>query len=285
LPSSDQQLIATVAYQILSGFDKSYRWYCRITAGGQQRFEQAQWKATQDAIKERISIYEQSVSAVVSEIYQQVFPHQQNEQFWHKLKKQYLLILSDHPQFELAETFYNSILGRIFKHQKIDDDLIFVSTSRCYLPGQNLHKIVNSFDTHGTVAQMLEAIFNVYRFNLQFENRQRDLGLLDHVLRQTLSRDELASVEAIEMLKPVFYRSKSAYLIGRICMASKTVPFVIPLMLNANKELIVDALLTDRKDLSVIFGFARAYFMADTQHPAEVVAFLQQLLPNKKDFE
>jgi isocitrate dehydrogenase kinase/phosphatase len=285
LASSDLQLITKVAYQILSGFDKNYRWYCRITSGGQQRFEGAQWKETQDAIKERISIYEHSVSDVVAEIYQRVFPHQQNLQFWYSLKKQYLLIINDHPQFELAETFYNSILGRIFKHQKIQDDIMFVSTGRCYLPGQNRQKIVNSFDTQGTVAEMLEAVFNTYHFNLVFENRQRDLTLLDDVLRQTLGQQELASVEAIEMLKPVFYRSKSAYLIGRICMPDKTLPFVVALMLNSENELKVDALLTDRKDLSVIFGFARAYFMADTQHPAELVAFLQELLPNKKDFE
>ncbi|MFT4937582.1 MAG: isocitrate dehydrogenase kinase/phosphatase [Paraglaciecola sp.] len=285
MPSSEPQSISKVAYQILSGFDKSYRWYCRITAGGQQRFEQAQWKATQDAIKERISIYEHSVSSVVAEIYQRVFPHQQNSQFWYSLKKQYLLIINDHPQFELAETFYNSVLGRIFRHQKIDDELMFVSTSRCYLPGQNRQKIVNSFNTQNTVAEMLAAIFNTYRFNLVFENRQRDLALLEQALRQTLSRQELASVDTVEMLKPVFYRSKSAYLVGRICMPGKTLPFVIPLMLNSDNELKVDALLTDRKDLSVIFGFARAYFMADTQHPAELVAFLHQLMPNKKDFE
>lgn len=40
-----------------------------------------------------------------------------------------------------------------------------------------------------------------------------------------------------------------------------------------------------RIDLSVIFGFARSYFMADTQYPGELVAYLHELMPNKKVFE
>jgi isocitrate dehydrogenase kinase/phosphatase len=285
LALSSPPLHGKVAYQIIGGFDKSYRWYSRITSGAQQRFEQAQWTATQDAVKERISIYERSLADTVAEIYQLVFPHQQDQQFWIMLKRHYQKLLNEHPQFELAETFYNSVIGRIFKHQQIDNELMFVLSSRCYLPGQYRHKLINSFDTSGTVGDMLEDIFASYRFTLDFENREKDLLALDQALRQQLSKQQLASVHTVEMLKPVFYRSKAAYLIGRICLPGKTLPFVLSLMLNEHRQLRVDALLMDRSDLSVIFGFARAYFMADTQYPAELVAFLQELMPNKKDFE
>jgi isocitrate dehydrogenase kinase/phosphatase len=68
-------------------------------------------------------------------------------------------------------------------------------------------------------------------------------------------------------------------------MPNETMPFVIALQTNQQNQLFVDALLTEKKDLSVVFGFARSYFMADTQYPAEIVAFLQELLPHKKHFE
>lgn len=285
LPQSTTQFQSKVAYQILTGFDKSYRWYCRITRGAQQRFEQAQWQETQNAIKQRIHIYEQSLSDVVSEIYQQILPHQQDRDFWVGLKAEFLKLLNNHPQFELAETFYNSVIGRIFRHQKIDDAVMFVLPSRCYLPGQDREKVLNNFDTQGTVLNMLEGIFNVYRFDMEFEDKARDLTNLDKALRARLNQQQLANVHTVEILKPVFYRSKAAYLVGRICLTDETLPFVIALNVNQQKQLSVDALLMERKDLSVIFGFARAYFMADTQHPAEVVAFLHQLMPNKKHFE
>ena len=281
----DTKLSAKVAYQILNGFDKSYRWFTRITRGAQDRFEQGQWKSTQLAVKERITIYEQSLSDIVAEIYQQVHVHQQDDEFWIALKQHFTLLLDRHPQYELAETFFNSVIGRLFRHRKIDDGMMFILPSRCFLPGQDRQEVVNSYDTTGTVRAMHESILNTYRFSIPFEDKERDLEFMDVALRDKLDREQLASVHTVELLKPIFFRGKAAYLIGRICMPDETVPFVIALQTNEQGALFVDALLTERKDLSVIFGFARSYFMADTQFPAEVVAFLQELLPNKKNFE
>lgn len=281
----NHQIQAKVAYLILQGFEKNYRWFSRITGGAQNRFEQAQWRATQHAVKERIAIYEQSEADVVTEIYHLINPLHQERAFWCELKEQFLTQLDQHPQFELAETFYNSVVGRIFKHQVIDNDIMFILPSRCYLPGQRREFVVNSFDTTGTVGAMMADILAMYRFNVPFANKEKDLQNLDGALRARLNRQQLASVHTVEILKSVFYRSKAAYLIGRICMPEETLPFVIALRVNDNKQLIVDALLTDRHDLSVIFGFARAYFMADTRYPSAITGFLQELLPNKKHFE
>lgn len=274
-----------VAYQILFGFEKNYRWFCRITRGAQHRFEQALWRDVQLASRERISIYEQSLSDTVAELYDLINPIKQEPHFWSDVKQAFAKQLDQHPQYELAETFFNSVIGRLFKHLRIDDEMMFVLPSRCYIAGQDRHKIINKFDTTGTVGQMMGSILDQYRFSIPFENKQQDLASLDDALRGRLNRAQLASVSNVEILKPVFYRGKAAYLIGRICMPEETLPFVIALLVNSDKQLLVDALLMDRKDLNVIFGFARAYFNADTQHPAEIVAFLQELMPNKKNFE
>jgi len=162
---------------------------------------------------------------------------------------------------------------------------MFVLPSRCYLPGQDRHKVVNSFDTTGTVRAMYEAIFDTYRFKIAFDDFAVDLVNLEQALRQRLNVKQLASVHTVEVLKSVFYRGKSAYLVGRICMPEETLPFVIALQMTEMGTLMVDALLTQREHMSVIFGFARSYFMAETQNPAELVAFLQELLPHKKHFE
>lgn len=284
-PIDYQQQAKALAYQIVSGFDRSYRRYSRITAGAQARFEKSQWAATVQASKERITIYHESLSEIVTEIYQHIHPQQLPISFWHDTKEHYIALLRDHPQFELAETFYNSVIGRIYRHQKIDNDMMFVLPSRCYLPGQDRHKVINSFDTSGTVRAMFESIFEVYRFKVAFDNFEVDIDNLDNALRERLNKAQLASVHTIEVLKSVFYRGKAAYLVGRICMPDETLPFVIALHMTDIGTLMVDALLTERSHMSVIFGFARSYFMAETQNPAELVAFLQELLPHKKHFE
>ncbi|WP_334064521.1 bifunctional isocitrate dehydrogenase kinase/phosphatase [Alteromonas genovensis] len=285
LSPQETSLAKKAAYLVLSHFDKSYRWFTRITRGAQQRFEKGNWKETQLASRERINIYEQSLSDTVAEIYHLTSVHKKDDVFWQELKKIFALQLEGHPQFELAETFFNSVIGRIFKHRKIDDDMMFVHPSRCFLPGQDRDKVINSFDTTTTVREMYEAIFKTYRYNIPFEDYERDLQNLEDALRARLTTSQLASVQAVEILKPTFFRGKAAYLIGRICMPDETLPFVIAMRRYNAPNMFVDALLTDRKDLSVIFGFARSYFMADTQNPAEVAAFLQELMPNKKNFE
>jgi isocitrate dehydrogenase kinase/phosphatase len=282
---TELELAKQFAYQTLNGFDRSFRWFTRFTAGAQKRFEQCQWKESAIANKERIQLYEKSLNDVVFELYEKINPRIQSKAFWVSSKTHFAKLIETHPQFELAETFYNSVIGRLFKHMKIDDDLMFVLPSRCFLSGQDRSKVLNSFDTSGTVRAMHEAIFDTYRFKVPFEDLNADLEHMDKALRARLNREQLASVHTVEILKPVFYRGKAAYLVGRICMPDKTLPFVIALQMSDKGTLMVDALLTARPHLSVIFGFARSYFMADTQYPAEVVAFLQELLPNKKNFE
>ncbi|MDF2179516.1 bifunctional isocitrate dehydrogenase kinase/phosphatase [Aliiglaciecola sp. CAU 1673] len=274
-----------IAYEILKGFEKSFRWYSRITKEAQQRFEQARWKEVQGAVRERIAIYDKSLTEVVADIYQYVHPHQQSRDFWCELKLHYLKQLDNHPQFELAETFFNSVIGRLFKHQKIDDEIMFVLPSRCYLAGQFRDKVVNDFDATGSIRSLLLAIMQHYRFQLDFEDRERDLAWTERYLRESFTQAQLAAIHKVEILQPVFYRNKAAYLVGRMCAGNEQIPFVMALMLNSQGNMYVDTLLTDRNHLSALFGFARSYFMADTQYPAEVVAFLQQLLPNKKHFE
>ncbi|MGB3725430.1 MAG: bifunctional isocitrate dehydrogenase kinase/phosphatase [Glaciecola sp.] len=275
----------TLAYQIMTAFDKSFRRYGRITAGAQDRFERCDWDASRTAIEERITIYEKSLSEAVGEIYQRIHPHIQDQAFWFETKAQFAKLLVGHPQFELAETFYNSVIGKVFKHKKIDNNIMFVLPSRCDLLGQDRYKVVNSFDPSVTVKELYKNIFGIYRFKIPFDNLENDLNNLDNALRERLTRAQLASVNLVEILKPVFYRGKAAYIVGRICMPNETLPFVIALHVTPKHTIIVDALLTERAHMSVIFGFARAYFMADTQYPGEVVAFLQELLPHKKNFE
>lgn len=274
-----------MAYQIMASFDKNYRWFSRVTRGAQQRFEQGRWSDVLSASKERISLYEQSLSNAVTDLYEQIIVHQKDHAFWIELKHAFANLIETHPQFELAETYYNSVIGKVFRHKTINNDIMFVLPSKCFLPGQDRQKIIHCFDPSTTVKEMYEAVFDRYTFNIPYEDKERDLQNLEEALRQRLTNKELASVTAVELLKPVFYRGRAGYLIGRMCMPDKNIPFVIALHTTNRHTLFVDALLTKRSDLSVTFGFARSYFMAETQYPSEIVAFLHELLPNKKQFE
>lgn len=76
-----------VAYAILKGFDKSFRLYCNITADAKQRFEKAQWRSSQIASKQRIDLYEQSLTETVTGMYEAFLPQKQDLLFWKHVKK------------------------------------------------------------------------------------------------------------------------------------------------------------------------------------------------------
>ena len=67
------------------------------------------------------------------------------------------------------------------------------------------------------------------------------------------------------MLRPVFFRNKGAYVIGRARKGDRVVPLVLAL---ANEDgLAVDAVLSTEDEVSVVFSFARWYFHVDVASP------------------
>ncbi|SPW42536.1 isocitrate dehydrogenase kinase/phosphatase [Escherichia coli] len=50
------------------GFDAQYGRFLEVTSGAQQRFEQADWHAVQQAMKNRIHLYDHHVGLVVEQL-------------------------------------------------------------------------------------------------------------------------------------------------------------------------------------------------------------------------
>jgi len=84
----------------------------------------------------------------------------------------------------------------------------------------------------------------------------------------------------VEMLKPVFYRNKGAYLVGRIRRGSEIHPLILP-VLHEEGGLTLDTVLLTLDDAAVVFSFTRSYFQVEVDRTAELVAFLRTLLPHK----
>ena len=59
-----------------------------------------------------------------------------------------------------------------------------------------------------------------------------------------------------------------------------TLPLVLALANPAGK-IVVDALLLDEDEVSIVFSFARSYFFVEMEWPRETVAFLKTLMPRK----
>ena len=87
------------------------------------------------------------------------------------------------------------------------------------------------------------------------------------------------------MIKEPFYRNKAAYLIGKIFLNNNIIPIILPILINKEKKLLIDAAIIDSSDASIIFGFARSYFMVYAPIPNLIVKFLKELMPQKTKAE
>jgi len=281
LPPSNQSL--KIAQTILDGFDRHFTLFRKITRGVKQRFEDADWEGDNKARVERIAYYDARVRESVGALHQDFDLEEHDQVLWKQVKLQYMGLLYEHKQPDLAESFYNSVFCQLFHRRYYNNSHIFVrpglSTDvidmdspayRSYYPGNDgleatLCSILNSFD-----------------LSLEWEDLERDIKRLCDTFGSELVSPPLGSeTRQMQVITTLFFRNKAAYIVGRLRIAGMKSGFVIPLLRTDEGTLYVDALIVDAQALAIIFSFTRAYFMVDTQVPSALIDFLQSILPSK----
>ncbi len=277
------QLAHSIADTILYGFDRHYLRFTKITKAAKQRFEQADWEGDSEARRARIHFYDKRVKETIEYLKTNFEIEQHDKNLWQQVKLQYMGLLYEHMQPELAESFYNSVFCQLFDRSYYDNKHIFVR------PGLStdvidMHTPVyeSYYPSEDTTAQLFKDILDGFELSLPWQDQARDVQLLAAHFNPFMSeRAVYGDSYQIHIVNSVFFRNKAAYLIGRFVSDAQTTGFVIPILQNKRGKVFVDALLTDQDTLNIIFSFTRAYFMVSTQTPAALVSFLHSILPSK----
>jgi len=274
-----------VAHTILQGFDAMYGRFLDVTAGAQERFEEQNWPAVHQALKKRISFYDHHVGLVTSQIQIMLGERYANRTFLMAVKSAYVDLLLDYPRYDIAESFFNSVYCRIFEHRNINRDKLFVHSSQEGRIPTYPTSLTRTYNTGSGLTSVLERMLDDMPFTLSWEDKHRDIDLIVQRLQNDLG-SALGNTPVIEMIREPFYRNKAAYLIGRINLKDNhAVPLVLPVLNNSSKQLYIDACLCHVDNVSIIFGFARSYFMVYAPAPAALVRFLAEIIPNKTKAE
>ncbi|ATC94986.1 bifunctional isocitrate dehydrogenase kinase/phosphatase [Pseudoalteromonas tunicata] len=281
------QLIANL---ILKGFKKHYQLFQEITAIAPKAFNQANWLAIQKASADRISYYDDRVNETIAELKARLIldqSEQPNVQLWRDIRAIYQQLLLFHPQPELAESFYNSVFCRLFHYGYFNNDFIFVKSTLSEQPTiPSAAEYRSYFPVVDGLKQTIRDIIKQFNFEVPFVNLERDIRLLVKAfIKQSPNSHHHAHQMRFDILKSPFYRNKAAYIVGRVVSKSGIQPFIVPILHHFNHGLYLDALITQSSHMRVIFGFARAYFMVQTEAPSAIVHFLNQLMPNKTPAE
>ncbi|KXS34348.1 MAG: isocitrate dehydrogenase kinase/phosphatase [Idiomarina sp. T82-3] len=279
--STDLNRADELARLILAGFHSHFSRFQLLTQGAAERFLAQRWQDVIGAAAERISYYDKQVALTSDELLQ--YQAQFDERLWLSVRQRYQSLLQFHPQADLAETFYNSVFCRAFERQYFHNAFIFVeSTLEERTPVPIEHVYQSYFPVYQGFTQTLEQLFLDLGLGDTFENLKHDVEQLRATFLQRAIEDEVEPHEVrIDVLKTPFYRNKAAYVVGRIVTQQHSYPFIVPILINPEGRLYVDAFITQSDRMAAIFGFARSYFMVQTEAPSALVRFLKQLMPRK----
>ncbi|MDN6179421.1 MAG: bifunctional isocitrate dehydrogenase kinase/phosphatase [Halomonas subglaciescola] len=281
--SAADRLAATV----LHGFDEYRTRFQAITRDAPRRFGAAAWQETQQASALRINLYKTKVDVTLERLRrtfsQDVLAHCG---YWREARTRYAELISQRLDFELAETFFNSLFCSIFHHRHIRNDWMFVYSSREGAVRRSGIDLCRRQSVNDDWQAALVWALTQAPLDLPFVDVESDAALGAAFLRDSLPEAILRADDAdVELLHSVFYRNKGAYLVGRIRGGGEQVPLVLPVLHGEGVQLQLDTVLIEPDEVSILFSFTRAYFQVDVPVPSEFVGYLQELMPQKAESE
>ena len=279
-----------IARAMLDGFNRHYTLFRQASALAQARFEQADWQGQQRAQAQRIEFYDRRVAEAVDRLRNEFRADELSGATWQQAKLQYIGLLTNHHQPELAETFFNSVTSRLLHRSYFRNDFIFVrpAISTEYIENEEPASQPTYrayYPTRDTLHETLVRIIHNFRLEREFEDLDRDvdavLRAMQSELKLPLATWTLRANFQIQVLSSLFFRNKGAYLVGKVINGYTELPMCLPILHNDQGQLVIDTALFREDDLLLVFSFARAYFMVDMEVPSAYVQFLRGLMPRK----
>lgn len=276
-----ERLIDSLSAKVLAAFREYRSEFDAITERAKTWFEHRDWRASQRGLARRMDIYADVVSEVTADIRVVVGESRPDRGLWSRVKAAYAKLIAYRADEEIAETFFNSVTRALLGTVGVDTSTEFVwFGGEIPLTGEET-PVYRTYHRTQSIEELFRVLLESYAFSVPYAHMERDAKLIAERVSGRLT--ELwggPEFDNVELLEPVFYRNKAAYLVGRIRRANKIVPLLLPL-LNEEHGVVVDAVLMREDDASSVFGFTRHYFYVKAQRPGEIIGFLRSILPAK----
>jgi len=275
------ELVGRCARHIVDSFADYNSAFREITRRAPGRFDQRDLKGSQRDAVERIELYDRFVTSTIAQLELKLGARSHDKTLWHQIRQAFATAIAGLPDNEFTKTFFSSITRRLFHTVGVARAIEFVATELDPLASVTSEVIKDTYTNRGALSLLVEDLLD----NLHYRSRWRDF---DHSVQHVTTEierhhgqsDERRAVQRIEVIRPVFYQVGRAYLVGRVIGRGYVRPLVVALK-NTERGILVDAVMLNEDDVSILFGFTRSYFHVDLDRVGEAVVFLKQLLPRK----
>jgi len=276
-PSPDPELVTRGAAIIAESFRDYVLGFRDLTRHARAHFESANWHGVQHDAAVRFDLYADAVGTGLMRLAPLLGHRVDDRPTWTALRAAYAEATAGRGDVELAESFFNSFTRKIFHTIGVDPAVEFMSSAMTVQPLPATESATRQFPRTGSLRRMVREILEAYRFAPGWEDADADAARVAIAMEDRLVARE---VNGVELARPVFFRGKAAYLVGRVTTGAGDVPFVLALTNPAGK-IVVDAVLLTEDDVSIVFSFARSYFFVEMEWPHQTVSFLKTIMPRK----
>jgi isocitrate dehydrogenase kinase/phosphatase len=278
------QLAERGAAAIWSGFEQYQAEFRSITRRARSRFEQRDWHGVQGDAVERLNLYKKIVDAIVAELRGVLAEAVKTTPMWESMKAAYSRLIAGCGDFELAETFFNSITRRIFATVGVDRAREYVDSDFNLPPARSPQPMYETYHSSAAIESLAASIVTQQTFAAPFRSWAADIRLAARAIEAQLIASGLSTVDEVDVLRSIFFRNKGAYIVGRIRSGVRLIPLVFAFRHPAD-GIGIDAVLMDANEVSIVFSFTRSYFSVDVENPHEVIEFLKSIMPFKRAAE
>lgn len=283
LMHSDSRLANDGAHVIASAWSDLFDRFTIVTRRARHRFLAADWDAIAADHGERLDMYATFVARAEADIRSLLGDRLHERDVWIGMRAVYSGLVHLRSDWEIAETFYNSITRRIFTTVGVDQRIEFVSSDYPVRSPGPVRSLVAEYQV-GDPAEALRQVLADRGLAEMAAQLDSDTKLAAERLAERADQLGETAVTSIEVLSMVFYRGSGAYLVGQMKAGRKSTPFALCLV-QSPEGIRIDAVLTTENELSILFSFTRSYFHVAIEHPHDVVEYLQRLMPRKRRAE
>ncbi len=252
-----------------------------VTALAQRRFERRDWQGWRTDSAHRLSLRKEAVAKIVAEIQDLLGERLHDKMLWMGLKAVFSSHISYAPDWELAETFFNSLTRRIFTTVGVDEQIEFVRTDFSEPPTPATAQAFRRYSCADLGPNCVAtAVTHILR-DVPIESTCEDIVRDAERVAKRLQEVAGGEIRHLDIASEVFYRGKAAYLVGRAVTKNGRVPIALAL-LHEPDGLVIDALISGEDCVGVLFSYTHSYFHVAAARPFDLVRFLRELLPHKK---
>ena len=249
---TDSRLANLGAQAIYEAFDTYLEQFTTITRRARTHFESRDWHAMQADAAARLDLYTEVIARIVLEIRGLLGARGKDKLVWASVKAVYSGLIASRDEWELAETFFNSVTRRIFTTVGVDPQIEFVDSDFDAPPTKPTRPMFRSYLASSSLVALIEKILADVAFTVAYEDRGRDARLAAQVIGEYLhALGRRVVVDRAELLSSIFYRGKGAYLIGRMWCGGSPVPLVLALQ-HHKSGIVLDAALFTEDEVSIL---------------------------------